>query len=67
MAIHIHVQGEEAPRLVGFDTRELARYAAGLMGLEPGSFALVEREHRPDNVWTRRARGSCSDRSAGRS
>jgi len=42
MATFIHVNGENAPRLVGFDTGEVARYAAGLMGLDPGSYILVE-------------------------
>jgi hypothetical protein len=58
MATHIHVKGEQAPRVVGFDTDELARYAAGLMGLDPGSYTLVESEHRPATVWTPRARRS---------
>lgn len=41
MAIHIHVKEEKAPRLVGFDTHEIAHYAAGLMGLDPDSYTLV--------------------------
>ena len=41
MATHIHVQGERAPRLVAFDSDDVARYAAGLMGLDPGSYTLV--------------------------
>jgi len=40
MASHIHVKEEEVPRLVGFDTAEIALYAAGLMGLDPGSYTL---------------------------
>jgi hypothetical protein len=64
MATHIHVQGEQAPRLVGFDTDEVARWAAGLMGLDPPSYTLVERERGSADGWTRRVRHRL-DRSPG--
>jgi hypothetical protein len=51
MATHIHVKGEGTPRLVGFDTDEVALYAAGLMGLDPGSYTLVVDDTPSDSLW----------------
>jgi len=42
MATRIHVKGEQMPRPTGFDTIEVASYAAGVMGLGPESYSLVE-------------------------
>jgi len=55
--IHIHVEGEQTARPEGFDTDGVARYAAGMMGLDQGSYVLVNEADRPDRmtrVWSRR-------------
>jgi hypothetical protein len=66
MATRIHVKGEQAPRAVPFDTDELARLAARLMGLDPESYTLVESEHRTTNVWTPPTRPRVPPRLGGR-
>jgi hypothetical protein len=63
MAIHIHLEEEPTPRLTAFDTPEVADYAAGLMGLSPGTYTLVDGEDRPANVWIGQWRRD-SDRSS---
>jgi hypothetical protein len=60
MATRIHVTGEQTPRPAGFDTNEVAAYAAGIMGLDPGSYTLVrdasDRANKAQvpHGWTRR-------------
>jgi len=48
--MHIHVDGEQEPRPEGFDTDGVAHYAAGIMGLDQGSYVLVSEADQPERV-----------------